>query len=104
MGDDGATNHHCQHRHGHQHQTAVAWDVDELERNPKKGKSSKYNFQDVGHRVSFQVVFNDCDQTDANSHYLMLFIVFHKSEFSNVSPRVLVTNDHDHDDLATMIP
>ena len=27
------------------------------------------------------------------------FIVFHKSEFSNVSPRVLVTNNHDHDDL-----
>ena len=68
MGDDGETNHHCQHRNGHQqqHQTAVAWDVDELERNPKKGKSSKYNFQDVGHRVIFQEVFNDCDQTDAN--------------------------------------
>ena len=38
FGDDGATNHHCQHRHGHQLQTAVTWVLDELERNPIKGK------------------------------------------------------------------
>ena len=35
LGDDGASNHHCQHRHGHQLQTAVTWVRDELERNPK---------------------------------------------------------------------
>ena len=54
--DDGATNHHCQHRHDHQLQTAVTWVLDELERNPKKWKSSKCNFQDDGHLSSGQAV------------------------------------------------
>ena len=45
LGDDGATNHHCQHCNGHQLQTAVTWVLDE----GKKGKLSKYNFQDEGH-------------------------------------------------------
>ena len=49
LGDDGATNHHCQHRHGHQLQTAVTWVLDELGRNTKKGKSSICNIQDDGH-------------------------------------------------------
>ena len=44
LGDDGASNHHRQNRHGHQLQTAVTWVLDELERNPKNWKSSKYNF------------------------------------------------------------
>ena len=52
LGDDGATNHHCQHCHGHQLQTVVTWVLDELERNPKKGKSSIFNFQDDGHLSS----------------------------------------------------
>ena len=30
-------------------QTALAWVLDELERNQKKGKSSIYDFQDDGH-------------------------------------------------------
>ena len=30
-------------------QRALAWVLDELERNQKKGKSSAYNFQDDGH-------------------------------------------------------
>ena len=36
--DYGATNHHYQHRHGHQLQTVVTWGLDELERNQKKRK------------------------------------------------------------------
>ena len=52
FGDDGATNHHYQHRHGHQLQTVVTWVLDELERNQKKGKSSKNNSQDDGHLSS----------------------------------------------------
>ena len=32
--------------------TALARVLDELERNQKKGKSSKYNFQDDGHLIS----------------------------------------------------
>ena len=52
LGDDGATNQHCQYRHGHQLQTVVTWVLDELERNQKKGKSSKNNFQDDGHLSS----------------------------------------------------
>ena len=31
---------------------ALTWVLDELGRNPKKGKSSKYNFQDDGHHSS----------------------------------------------------
>ena len=52
LGNDGATNHHYQHRHGHQLQTVVTWVLDELERNQKKGKSSKNNSQDDGHLSS----------------------------------------------------
>ena len=37
-------------------QTVVTWVLDELERNPKKGESSKYNFQDDGHVSSGPVV------------------------------------------------
>ena len=37
-------------------QTALARVLDELERNQKKGKSSKYNFQDDGHISSSPVV------------------------------------------------
>ena len=36
LGDDGATNHHCQHRNCRQLQTAVTWVLDELERNQKR--------------------------------------------------------------------
>ena len=36
LGDDGATNHHCQHRHCHQLQIAVTWVLDELQGVPKK--------------------------------------------------------------------
>ena len=32
--------------------TAVTWVLDELARNTRKGKSSKYNFQDDGHHSS----------------------------------------------------
>ena len=32
-------------------QTALAWVLDKLERNQKKGKSSTYNFQDDGHII-----------------------------------------------------
>ena len=52
LGDDSATNQHCQYRHGHQLQTVVTWVLDELERNQKKGKSSKNNSQDDGHLSS----------------------------------------------------
>ena len=52
LGDDSATNQHCQYRHGYQLQTVVTWVLDELERNQKKGKSSKNNSQDDGHLSS----------------------------------------------------
>ena len=37
-------------------QTALARVLDELERNQKKGKSSKYNFQDDGHLSSVKIL------------------------------------------------
>ena len=37
-------------------QTAIVRDLDELERNQKEGKSSKYNFQDEWHIGSGPVV------------------------------------------------
>ena len=37
-------------------QTDLVRDLDELERNQKEGKSSKYNFQDDGHIGSGPVV------------------------------------------------
>ena len=48
LGDDGATNHRCQHHYCHQLQTAVTWVLDKLERNQKIGSEKKCPFYKGG--------------------------------------------------------
>ena len=55
LGDDGATNQHCQYRHGHQLQTVVTWVLDELERNQKKENHLKTIPKMMGTLVQVQL-------------------------------------------------
>ena len=54
LGDDGATNQHCQYRHGHQLQTVVTWVLDELERNQKKENNQNTISRMIGTLVQAQ--------------------------------------------------